>query len=338
MTPNSSNLETLRQSHTLSLQAVQVARLYYEQGLTTEAIAVELRLSRPKVSRLLSHARKSGLVEIRIHDPEGEAQGLEARLQARYPFLQPQVVSVPMGSGEAVWAERTATAAASLLSSLLQPGMRVGLAWGNTMNAVSRALVPRTVAELTFVQLNGSANAVDFVSGFVTETILRFAHNFSARAHLFPVPTFFDDPATKQAMWRERSVRHVLDIQAQADILLYSVGSHTAHTPSHVYSAGFLAPGDLDTLSIEGAVGDIATVFYRADGSHQGLSLNARASGPDLSLITRVREPVCVVSGLGKVAALHAALQGQLMHRLIVDEVTAQAVLDLDKRLEDRLG
>ena len=318
-------------AHTLSLQAVQVARLYYEQGLTTDAIAGELGLSRPKVSRLLSHARRSGLVEIRIHDPEGQAQGLEAQLRARYPFLHPQVVSVPLGSSEDLWLERTATAAASLLSNLLQPGQCVGLAWGNTMSAVSQALTPRAIPDVTFVQLNGSANAADFVSGFVTDTILRFARNFAGRGVLFPVPTFFDDPATKRAMWRERSVKMVLDLQDHADILMYSVGSHTAYTPSYVYSAGYLSPGDLNTLSTDGAVGDIATVLFRADGSWQGLSLNDRASGPELSLMQRVKESVCVVSGLGKVAALHAALQGELMHRLIVDEVTAQAVLDLDR-------
>ncbi len=316
-------------AHALSAQAVQVARLYYVQGLTTDTIASEMGLSRPKVSRLLSHARKSGMVEIRIHDPEDQAQGLEAQLKASYPFLRPQVVSVPPGSSETLWTERVATVAASLLGNLLQPGMRVGLAWGNTLNAVSQALTPRTVQNVTFVQLNGSANAADFVSGFVTDTLLRFARNFTATAQLFPVPTFFDDPLTKQAMWRERSVKHVLELQERADILMYSVGSHTAQVPSHVYSAGYLAEGDLSALEAEGAVGDIATVFYRADGSWQGLSLNARASGPELSLMQRVPESVCVVSGLGKVAALRAALEGKLMGRLIVDEVTAQAVLNL---------
>ncbi|WP_309573356.1 sugar-binding domain-containing protein, partial [Deinococcus sp.] len=269
------------------------------------------------------------LVEIRIHDPEGQAQTLEAQLQDRYPFLRPQVVSVPQGSLEDLWQDRTAAAAASLLGSLLRPGMVVGLAWGNTMNAVSHALTPRPVPGVTFVQLNGSANAADFMSGFVSDTILRFARNFSAGAQLFPVPTFFDDPATKQAMWRERSVRHVLGLQERANLLLYSVGSHTAHTPSHVYSAGYLDTADLDVLAAEGAVGDIATVFYRADGSYGGLSLNARASGPDLSLVRSVPDSICVVSGLGKVAALHAALRGGLMRRLIVDEITARAVLEL---------
>lgn len=310
-------------------QAVRVARLYYVQGLTTSAIAAELGLSRPKVSRLLSHARRHGLVEIRIHDPGGQAQGLEARLHARYPFLKAQVVGVPPGSAEATWLERSAAAAAAALGELLRPGMTVGVAWGTTMSAVSRALVPRPVGGLTFVQLNGSASAADFMSGFVTDTILRFARNFAAGAQLFPVPTFFDDAATKRAMWRERSVRHVLDLQERAELLIYSVGSHAASIPSHVYSAGYLDAGDLAALAAEGAVGDIGTVFYRADGGDAGLSLNARASGPPLSLIREAQDSLCVVSGLGKAAALHAALEGRLMRRLIVDEMTARAVLEL---------
>ncbi|CAM4247491.1 sugar-binding transcriptional regulator [Deinococcus marmoris] len=316
-----------------NVQAVQVARLYYVQGLTTDAIASELGLSRPKVSRLLSHARRSGLVEIRIHDPEGQAQTLEAQLHARYPFLRAQVVSVPQASAEELWLERVAAAAA--LGELLRPGMTVGLAWGNTMSAVGQALTPRPVPDLTFVQLNGSANAADFMSGFVTDTILRFARNFTAGAQLFPVPTFFDDSSTKAAMWRERSVRHVLELQERAELLIYSVGSHTASTPSYVYSAGYLDTHDLDSLSAQEAVGDIATVFYRADGTDAGLSLNARASGPPLAMIRQAADSLCVVSGLGKVAALHAALAGGLMRRLIVDEVTARAVLELGCRAKN---
>ncbi|WP_370567285.1 sugar-binding transcriptional regulator [Deinococcus sp. DB0503] len=307
--------------------AVQVARLYYHQGLTTDAIARELQLSRPKVSRLLTLARRTGLVEIRIHDPQAHPQSLEAQLHERYPFLRSHVVSVPPGSPETVWMERVAVAAASVLDSVLRPGQTVGLAWGNTLDAVSRVLRPRRMDNLDFVQLNGSANALDFMSGFVTDSITRFAQNYAGRAHLFPVPTFFDDPATKRAMWRERSVRHVLDLQARADVLLYSVGSPAARHPSHVYISGALDPADLAQLEIEGVVGDIATVFYRADGSHSGISLNARASGPNLDLMTQVSHAICVVSGLGKVQALRAALAGRLLNTLVTDEPTARALL-----------
>ena len=43
-------------------KAVIVARLYYYQNMTTDAIAKELIVSRSTVSRLLSFAKDEGLV------------------------------------------------------------------------------------------------------------------------------------------------------------------------------------------------------------------------------------------------------------------------------------
>ena len=86
--------------------AVQVARLYYHPGLTSDEVARELNLSRPKVSRLLTFAKQTGLVEIRIHDPQALPLSLEAKLKERYPFLTPHVVSVPLGSSEDIWLDR----------------------------------------------------------------------------------------------------------------------------------------------------------------------------------------------------------------------------------------
>ncbi|AWN24324.1 transcriptional regulator [Deinococcus irradiatisoli] len=310
-------------------QAVQVARLYFYQGLTTGEIAQELGLSRPRVSRLLTLARRSGLVEIRIHDPAEHPQVLEAQLRERFPGLSPHVVAVPPGSSPELSLERVAAYSANLLGQLLRPGQTVGLAWGTTLDAVSRALKPRAVPDLTFVQLNGSANAQDFMSGFVTDTLQRFARTYGARAHLFPVPTFFDNPQTKTMMWQERSVRHVLELQRRADLLLYSLGSLQADTPSHVYAGGYLGAAEQAELAAQGVVGDLATVFYRADGSFGGIPLNERASGPDLAQIRSAPQSLCVVSGLGKARALHAALLGGLARTLVVDEPTARAVLDL---------
>ena len=49
--------------------ALKAAKMYYLQDLTMGAIATELRTSRSSVSRLLSFARESGLVDIRITSP-----------------------------------------------------------------------------------------------------------------------------------------------------------------------------------------------------------------------------------------------------------------------------
>src|SRR5690606_20087756 len=60
--------------------ALTAAQLYYMQDKTMEAIAKELKTSRSTVSRLLSYARTSGLVDIRINSPLERLGMLEQRL------------------------------------------------------------------------------------------------------------------------------------------------------------------------------------------------------------------------------------------------------------------
>lgn len=48
----------------------KASKLYYEQGYTQQAIADYLRISRPKVSRLLQQARDEGIVNITVLSPQ----------------------------------------------------------------------------------------------------------------------------------------------------------------------------------------------------------------------------------------------------------------------------
>src|SRR3954468_1626015 len=69
-------------------QLVRVSRLYYELGETQNAIAEQLGVTRPQVSRLLKRARAEGVVEIRVNDrtsvdsPAAETLRCEFRLEA----------------------------------------------------------------------------------------------------------------------------------------------------------------------------------------------------------------------------------------------------------------
>jgi DNA-binding transcriptional regulator LsrR (DeoR family) len=141
------------------------------------------------------------------------------------------------------------------------------------------------------------------------------------------VPAFFDYPETKQAMWRERSVRRVLDEQSRADIALFSVGSVTGSVPSHVYAAGYLDDDDVVLLHDQQVVGDVCTVFLRADGSWQDVPLNARATGPSPEQLRRIPRRLCAVAGDNKAVPLLAALRAGTMTDLVVDERTAQRLL-----------
>jgi len=307
--------------------AVQVARMYYYHNMKTIAIAEELNVSRSTVSRLLSYAKSEGLIDIRIIDPAEEPGRLGKIITDKFKLHNVHVVAVPEIAGEAEWLERVAQYTASYLNTIFHSNMILGIAWGTTMTSMSRHLQRKTTHNSHIVQLNGAGNTRSMGIDYASEIIMKLAHNFNARAHLFPVPTFFDYPATKQALWKEGSIKRILDLQKKSDILLFSIGAVNAGIPSHVYSGGYLEETDYLELERNNIIGDIATVFFREDGSINNIPINERASGPDLELFQE-KYSVCVVSGLAKVRGLYAAMKGRFMKELIIDEPTARVLVD----------
>jgi len=307
--------------------AVRAARMYYYQNMKTKLIAKEMNVSRSTVSRMLSFAKNEGLVNIQIVDPTEEPQRMEKRILERFKLERAHVVPAPEIAGESEWLQRAAQYAAKYLNSLFESGMVLGIAWGTTLSAISTHLLKKTTHNAQIVQLNGAGNTQSMGIEYASEIIMRFAENYRARAHLFPVPTFFDYAETKQALWKERSIRRILDLHKRTDLLVYSIGAVNAGIPSHVYSGGYLEEQDYVELDRLNVAGDIATVFFREDGRFSGIPMNDRASGPNLELFKQ-KYGVCVVSGLAKVRGLYAALKGGLMKELIVDEPTARELIN----------
>lgn len=310
-----------------SRDALRAAQLYYLQDITMEAIAHELHTSRSSVSRLLSFARESGLVEIQVKSPADRVGAAQRQIRDRFGVTA-HIVPVPNSMNEVDRLERVAVSAARILAPFVDSNTTLGIAWGGTMSAVSRHLSEKTTHNSTVVQLNGAANTHTSGIVYASEIMSRFGVAFGATVEQFPVPAFFDDPATKEALWRERAIRRVLDIQKRMDIALFGLGSTGAAVPSHVHIGGYLDEGDYAALSSADVVGDVAAVFYRRDGTFDGISMNARSSGPSLALLSRVPRRVCVVSGRSKLAALRGALAAKLITDLIVDEATAHLLID----------
>jgi deoxyribonucleoside regulator len=308
-------------------QALRAAHLYYLQDLTMEAIADELGTSRSSVSRLLKYARDTGLVDIQIRSPLDQAAALSRTIRSRFG-VHAHVVPVPDHTSDVDRLDRVALSAARILPQYIESNMVIGISWGSTVSAVSRYLVPKATHGSTVVQVNGAANTRTTGIVYASEILRRFGEAYGAVAQQFPVPAFFDDPETKQALFRERSIRRVLDLHERMDLVLFGVGAPQAPVPSHVYSAGYLDPDDREELRRAKVVGDVSTVFYRADGSWKDISVNLRAGGPDLDTIKRTPRRICVVAGKSKAASLKGALAAGLVTDLIIDESAGQAILE----------
>jgi DNA-binding transcriptional regulator LsrR (DeoR family) len=301
--------------------ALRVARMYYHLDLTTTEIADRLGMGRPTISRLLGWARRNGLVEFRVIDTQEQQLELEQALETRYQVADVKVVPAHPDTTVLERQALVTSFAAHHLNALLRPGMTVAIAWGATISMLAERLIPKPLPDAEVVQLTGSGNlgqGITYAAGIITA----FANNYGARAHLLPVPAYFDDPSTKEAMFRERAIRRVRDLADHADVTVFSIGVPDAD--SYIYRAGYLEEEDLRALQARGAVGDIATVFFRSDGSYRDLAMNERSSGPDLAQLGRRGHAICLVVGEKKALAAEAALRGRFIHTLIIDEPTAR--------------
>lgn len=309
-----------------SREALRAAQMYYLQDLTMDAIARELRTSRSTVSRLLSMARETGLVQIQVNNPTERTPALEQQISRRFD-VDAHVVPIADTVNDSEVLNRVALQAARTIGPLVDSNAIIGVAWGSTLSAVSHCLTRKQTHDSTIVQLNGAGNTETTGISYASEILRRFGQAYGARVEQFPVPAFFDHAATKQAMWNERSVRRILDLQDRMTMAIFGVGSIGAGIPSHVYSGGYLDPEDLETLETDGVVGDVATMFFRADGSHRNILLNERSTGPDLGNLRRVGRRICVVSGESKIHGLRGALAAGLATDLILDEGSARRLI-----------
>ena len=332
----------------------EAASMYYIQAETMEVIARHLHCSRSTVSRLLARARREGVVRIELVRPGG-AGGLESRFEAEFG-VRAHIVPVREGTTEIHRLQQVAAVAASrfvdLVGELAQApgaqagggpeeggdgaGLVVGSAWGRTMSEVAAALPARRVPGLTIVQLNGASDPMH-EGPSAGQMLSRMGAALGARTIGFPVPAFFDQAATRRAMWSERSIKRILAVAGAARLAVFGVGTletGSGALPSQVYAGGHLTRADLAVARREGVVGDVCTVLLRGDGTWGDIELNARATGPTPVRLARIPRRLCVVAGTGKTRACVAALRARVATDLVVDDATARAVLALHQRKE----
>ena len=310
--------------------ARSAALAYYVQGQTMEAIRRRMGVSRSTVSRLLSYARKRGIVTISVQTNNVPHTRLERQLQERFG-VNVHIVEMPPDTTQNRVLENVTKAAAQILGQLVNDGEIVGIAWGNTTTEMAGHITQKDVDNVTLVQLNGAASTETSGIAHVGGILARMAYQWKANIVQFPVPAFFDNPDTKEALWREGAVRRVLNWQEKCTLAVFSVGALRAEIPSHVYAAGYLTRSELNKLALDKVVGDVCTVLIRPDGSWRDISLNRRATGPTPDQLRRIPRRFCVVAGKTKAQSLLGALNAGVATDLVCDKAIAEKVWALAK-------
>lgn len=304
---------------------VKVARLYYEQNLTQQEIAVLLRLSRPKVSRLLQQARDEHIVQISIIAPSGVFADLERELEQRYGLKEAIVVETSPDERAAGIARTLGSAAAEYLTRTVQDGDTIAVSWGVTVASTVDALPATPRHGVRVVQLIGGLGEPS-AEVHATGLASRVAQAFGASLTLLPAPGIVGSAQVRQILLGDPHINQAITQAAAANIVLVGIG---APTPEAV----LLRDGDIISwdevrgLTDRGAVGDIALRFFTAQGEPVSSEIDERVIGLDLATLRSRPHVVGVAGGPAKLAPILGAVRGKLINVLVTDQHTAERLL-----------
>jgi DNA-binding transcriptional regulator LsrR (DeoR family) len=292
------------------------ATLYYVQDATQAEIADRLGTSRATVSRLLSEARRQGIVRIEVVEPvEADVAALAeqtARTLGLHAVHLSALPSSPATPGTAL--------APALAAALGKVGLGHGdvliVSSGRTVFEVAHGNLP----ELPGVRVTPTVGGQDDPNAwYQTNEITRMI-----AAKIKGTPTFLYAPALPGPDLHERlledpSIRRVTQMWEKAQCALLGVGAPPAFRDS--------IPGFVPTGAVRAAVGDVCNHFFDVQGNDVPFPGGDRLIATSAELLRRIPAAIAVAAGEVKVRGIIAGARAGYFNQLVTDVATARALI-----------
>ena len=298
------------------------ARLYYEDDANQAEVADRLGLSRATVSRVLSEARRAGIVRIEVVSPldrdlERLAHEAADALGLERVHLVPSPVRGPVGE-----------ALAPALSVAVQqiaflPGDVLLVSSGRTVYEAAQAPLAPLPGVVLVPTIGGQDEREPW---YATNEITR-----QVAERVGGVPTFLyapalPAPALHAGLLEDAGFQRVLELWRSARGAIMGVGAPPLTRAS---LPRFVPQG---AASLRGAVGDVCSRFYDADGAPVEFPGSERLVATSLGVIRDLPSVIGLAAGQAKVPSIRTAAHAGYLDRLVTDSDTAAALVDAAER------
>jgi len=306
---------------------VQVAKLYYLDGLTQQSIAKELGISRSYISMILSEARYLGIVDITIKNPLSTNDNLADALKKSFGIKHCYVI--PTGVTAIKPLTKIVAAQGVLIAeSLIESHSTVGVAWGMTCYEFMTAFSNESgLSDVNVVPLIGGSYRLSSEYQ-LNEMVRMFAEKLMGTPSFIYAPALADTVEEKAMYMNSQYMQSIVKKWSQLDLAVVSVGA-----PSEYYNSK--EPFDPKTLRREyekskgKSVGDIGARRFNIQGEFLDNEYNNRIMGITEDDLRHAKNVLCIAAGNHKVLSIIGALKLNIITHFITDENTATALLEL---------
>ena len=293
------------------------ASLYYLQDATQAEIADRLGTSRATVSRLLSEARRQGLVRIDVpplvdRDNSALAGQVADALGLRHVELAESTAGPLLGPALA------APLGAILRSVGLVAGDVLLVANGRTIYETAQADLPGLPGVLIVPTVGGQDEPEPWFQ--INEITRQIAAKIGGRPTFLYAPAL-PSPELHASLLEDASTVQVTSLWKQARCAILGIGA----PPLQRHSISRFIP--VDAVALRRAVGDVCLQFFDQDGDPVDFPGSERLIATPFDVLSRIPVGIALAVGPEKVIAIIAARAGYV-NALVTDVATASAVVE----------
>jgi len=305
-----------------------VAEMYYLEEKNQAEIAKTIGVTRSMVSRMLTEARESDIVEIRIQRPLQSDPELESVLGEKFDLRDVFVVITNHRGGERL-TRTLGNAGAQMLVRHLAPQKILGLAWGTSISATVDAVEVAGTMPVKVVQLVGAMGAHNMeYDGH--DLVARITEKLGGEAYYLNAPYLCQNAELANSLLETKSIQETISVGKKTDVALLGIGA-TSPDYSSFYLAGYVTRRELDGLRKAGAVGDVCGLHFDINGQPACEDFCDRLVSIRRQDLLSIPVRLGVAGGEGKADAILGALRSKYVNVLVIDSTTARTVLEMAK-------
>lgn len=306
----------------------EIASMYYLERRSQNEIALEFGYSRSAISRLLTEAELSGVVEHKINFPSIRNVELEEKLIHRYKLQDAIVVN----RGKLSYAQMlhfVGEQGAEVFNKLISDDQIISISTGTSIFEVVNALKPCQVTNVKIVQILGAMGVKSDPSVDGPELAGSLAKKVHGSYYALNAPMLMDSKGSRDTILREKSIINTIELAYKSDIVLAGVGCITEDPhDSSVVRMGYMEPHEFVEIREQGAVGYTCGWFFNEKGKIIEGQINDRVVAADFRRIREGKATVlAIAAGEKKAPAIKSALDGRLLDILITDSSALESFL-----------
>ncbi len=302
--------------------AARAAWLYQVGGLTQNEVATRLNVPNVKAHRLIARAVREGMVRVFVEGDIAQCMQLEQRLRDAYGLAVCEVA--PNVDDEPLPLKSLGALGARTLRLACEKGddAVIGLGYGRTLAACVANLPRMDVKNIRFVSLLGGFTRRFAANPF--DVINRIGERTGAEAYVLPLPFCLNSAEDRAVLMAQRGIDEVFALARSATLRFVGIG--TVGPEASLGTSGMIEPHEFAEVARNGGRGELLGQFFDARGGRVETELSGRLASLSYDDL-KVGKLVAIAGGTAKPEAMRAVLASGLLHGLLTDERTANALV-----------